>query len=221
MHETELKEQKTIKEELESSYREDYPVSEYMRGSVKVKAHTRGEGKKIDKSNYRLDQEQIEYYDKKIQEARTELREARKEHKEAYKLHDFENNLKKQKEIKKYRVFENRLFYDYPIDYNDYIRMVEKLSKTTIWLRNFGFFEGKRVSSYDENIGQWDIQASLTSHNMRELSGGIKKSWRRARWRYLPNETDEDISSAPYIYEVKGKKYLAHNTSDLKKYIKH
>ena len=97
--------------------------------------------------------------------------------------------------------------------------MVKRLSKTTMHLRSLGYFKGKRVSSYENNIANWDTQATLTSRNMRELSGGIKKSWRRARWRYLLNDKDEDISGAPYIYKIRGKKYLAHNTISLKKYI--
>lgn len=43
MHESELKKQKNIKENLESSYREDYPVVAHTRSNVNVKAHTRGE----------------------------------------------------------------------------------------------------------------------------------------------------------------------------------
>ena len=175
------------------------------------------------KSNYRLDKEQINYYDKKIHEARKKLVKAQKKYntdREKYKLWNFKTDVKKQKEIKKYRVFEKRLTYDYPIEYDEYITMVNKLSKTTITLRNLGYFKGKRVSSYDDNISQWDTQAILTSRNMRELSGGIKKSWRRARWRYLANDKDKDVRHAPYIYKVKGKKYLAFDIISLKKYIK-
>lgn len=219
-HKLEPKEHKTIKEKLDLSYREDYPVQAHTRSGKKVKAHTRGEGN--EKANYRLDPEAIEYYDTKIQEAEDRLKEAKDRLKDHFqkkvKLMKFKSDVKIQKEAKKYRVFTQRLYYDYPIEFDEYMKMVKELSKTTIFLRDYGYFEGKRVSAYDEHIGSWDSQASLTSWNMRELSGGIKKSWRHIRWK--PTEKDEDYTTSPYVYEIKGKKYVAYTIPDLKKYIK-
>ena len=179
------------------------------------------------KENYRLNHEQLEYYDNKIKKAYIKLKDVKREfekseksYKDKEKLKNAKKELKKQKEIKKFNVYKQRLYYDYPISYGEYNNMVKDLRKNVLWLRDRGrYFEGKIRSVWDQHL-DWSTQLSLTARNMRELSGGIKKSWRTARWRYLANETIENISGAPYVYEIKGKKYLARNTTSLKKFIK-
>ncbi len=180
------------------------------------------------KENFNLNHEQLMYYNNEIKKAYIKLKKTEKEFEKSKKKFDdkrklveAKKELKKHKNIKKLRVYNQRLWYDYPVTYEEYKNMIKDLEKTVLWLRDRSkFFKGKKRYVWDQHIGSWDVQLSLTNRNMRKLNNNVKKSWRRARWRYLANETTEDISGSPYIYEIKGKKYLSFNLSSLKKFIK-
>ena len=87
---------------------------------------------------------------------------------------------------------------------------LKTLKDISLWLMDqTEYFEGKRESVWSNTI-DYPIDLTLASRNMKELKGGIKRSWDKIG----------EYGRPPYIYEINGKKYVGHNISDIKNYIK-